>query len=99
MNDETYNGHPNRETWAFLLHCGNDEGLYNTVRDFTETRLLDEPDITDDDLGRAVVEYVKESVLPMADPAFARMVNDEVGSWWRVDRESVGSSAREDVEA
>ena len=26
-NDETYNGWTNRETWAFMLHVQNDEGL------------------------------------------------------------------------
>ena len=33
MNDDTYNGWANRETWAAALYLGNDQGLYNGARE------------------------------------------------------------------
>jgi hypothetical protein len=30
---ETYSGWTNRETWAFMLHVNNDEGLQSEARD------------------------------------------------------------------
>ncbi len=36
MNDKTYNGWTNRETWNIALWIGNDEGLYLMAVDFME---------------------------------------------------------------
>ena len=34
MTDDTHNGWKNYETWNVALWIGNDEGLYDTARDF-----------------------------------------------------------------
>lgn len=36
MTDDTYNGWANRETWAFMLHVNNDQGLYAEARNVGE---------------------------------------------------------------
>ena len=34
IEDETYNGWSNYETWNVALYIGNDEGLYNWAREW-----------------------------------------------------------------
>jgi len=97
--DETYEGWKNRETWAFNLHWSNDEGLYHMVRDFAAdwTRHNDEGQGSDDyDLGKAVIEYVRETLDEFGGEG-AKMINDEVGSWWRVDEAETGAAVRESL--
>jgi len=72
MSDDTYNGWKNRETWVFWLWVTNDQGWYESVREFAADRLAssetDEyPTYPDEYLGRAVVDYVKETLDEFAE--------------------------------
>lgn len=96
----------NRETQAFNMHWHADQGLYAMVLDFGFTRLVEDPEISNEVLGDAVVRYVKEITretldgnIP-GDREFWQMIDREVGSWDRIDHETVGEQVREgfDVE-
>jgi len=103
-NNDTYNGWANRETWAFWLHVGNDEGLYESVREWAQgwidAQNADaQDDYADSSLGAYVAESVHEYLLetqPHSD--HARMVLNEVGSWWRINHAEIGAAVREDLD-
>ena len=40
MNDDGHNGWTNRETWAFMLYLGNDEGIQRMTHDFVRDNLV-----------------------------------------------------------
>jgi len=48
-NDETYNGYSNRETWAFMLHLDNDQGLYEMSRDWAREAIAEWREYGNDD--------------------------------------------------
>lgn len=111
MND-TYQGWPNRETWAFNLHWQNDQGLYNeTLEQAREWAKEHEASGHDDEipLGEHIVNYWKDAYedylvdFLVENPGGwamhpLRMMREDVGSWWRVDYASVGEAVREWVE-
>lgn len=39
METQEYNGWTNRETWATMLYIDNDQGLYETAKDYAVTAL------------------------------------------------------------
>lgn len=77
--DETYNGHANRETWAFNLHWQNDQGLYLETLEQARTYLVetygdDWAELPADELkgafygvGEHVVNYWREFISGYAD--------------------------------
>jgi hypothetical protein len=106
---ETYNGWKNRETWAFNLHWSNDQGLYNETLEQARLWAQDYPMIAEADhtgrlLGEAVVNFWREMIEDYADnygtglPEVLRMMDREVGSWWRVDPLETGAAVRESLE-
>ena len=98
--NENYQGWANRETWAFMLHVNNDQGLYN------ETLEVAQQHAGSDDflLGQAVVLYWQETLEEWAETYGAplsdglEMFRNEVGSWWRVNYTEVGAAVRESLE-
>lgn len=100
-NDETYNGWKNRETWAFNLHWSNDQGLHSLVLEFAKEN--SEPGDSDRAVGESVVTYVKD-MLFAEDGDFggitdaAKLVIQDVGSFWRIDEAEVGRSVRESLD-
>lgn len=103
MSDENYNGHTNRETWAFNLHWQNDQGLYNETLERVQD-LHGWESASDFTIGEAVVDYWREQLdtyeetygAPM--PAELRMFEREVGSWWRINRTEVGGAVIESLD-
>lgn len=63
--DEKYNGWSNRETWAYSMHIGNDEGMYNELQDAIKeivSRHIDEIDdieLSDNDKESAINDLEK----------------------------------------
>ena len=98
--NENYQGWANRETWAFMLHVNNDQGLYS------ETLEVAKQHGGSDDflLGQAVVIYWEGTFEGWAEefgtplPDGLAMFRNEVGSWWRVDYAEVGAAVRESLE-
>lgn len=86
MAGESYEGWPNRETWALNLWLTNDEDLYNQARGYA----------ADPDEGeRALRDWVEDELWPhlhrTSDGLF--MMGD-VGSLWRVEWVQVAESLR-----
>lgn len=102
--EEEYNGWTNRETWAVMLHLDNDSilvqeynELYDQVSDFEN-----ENDLIPDDknlryqYSDQLREWVSDIISPyywkqqgMEMPNWAIGMNDDVGSVWRVDWDSI----------
>lgn len=105
-NDDTYNGHANRETWAFNLHWQNDQALYGETLERVQ-ELHGFKEASDFTLGEAVVDYWRDQLDGYEEtygaglPAALHMFDREVGSWWRINRAEVGAAVREvlDIES
>lgn len=101
--EDRHNGYTNRETWALALHVNNDEELYDRTREMVLEALAapsvrhDDPDdVKDYVVGSYVVDSWYEHFLETQQhDGRARMVLNEVGSWWRVNREELGAVVRE----
>lgn len=103
MNDETYNGYSNRETWAFNLHWQNDQALYSeTLERVRDCHGFEEA--SDFTLGEQVVAYWREQLDTYEEtygaglPAVLHMFDREVGSWWRINNAEVGAAVRESLD-
>lgn len=99
-NPDEYNGWTNRETWAFMLHVNNDQGLQQDALATAGETVAKHGDPGNWDIGEAVVEFFQDMIAEFAPgdtPEGLRTMDQEVGSWWRVDRCEVGASFREDL--
>lgn len=103
--DDTYNGRANRETWAFMLHVSNDQGLQQDAYNAAGETLAFDPEQSDHSVGEAVVTLFRDLIFEWTDeygetlPENLRMFRDEVGSWWRVNRAEIGKHFREELES
>lgn len=91
MPDDTYEGWPNRETWAVVLRIDNDQGWVEEVL-FEVRELL--AGLAPDEHWKAA-DLVKENVEEYlfcddADRTLQRDILHDIGSLWRIDWEKVG---------
>ena len=100
MTDNTYNGWKNRETWAFMLHVNNDQGLQADARDVVRAAVADgEP------VDTALREWTEclftrsGSVAEFGDvwPDALADAAEEIGSLWRVDWFDCADSVLADI--
>jgi hypothetical protein len=106
---EDYNGWTNRETWAFNLHFGYDEGLAETVNDvYTENlkRLIaEQPDWDADWCAGAAMQYAGDAVEEWYDELRDEYAQNEcpfevffeIGSAWRINWREIASNFVEDA--
>jgi hypothetical protein len=97
-NPDEHNGHTNFETWAFYTHVTQTERLLNQA--LTIARPLVEQDFHPAVVGDHVVRWFKEWAMTMLETHTryegadcyddARMMAQDVGSWWRIDDISIG---------
>lgn len=100
MEKENYNGWSNRETWAYSLWLGNDEGLYNQCMEYVDkAKNHDDKDTQIWDLAKKLEglleelnEFNKESG---GNKALVSMLED-IGSQWRIDFKEIAKSMLED---
>jgi len=105
MTDDTYNGHPNRETYMFHLHVSNDEYLQNLAHRTTRAVLANScgVDPFPSYVGEHVVTAIRDAINEEADsgypPAreFALGALRDIGSFWRIDESHVGAAMLRDV--
>lgn len=100
---ETYSGWTNRETWAFMLHVNNDQGMQeDTLRAVSEA-LAENPEMMDYELGDSATSHWRDAIDNWSEiyggplPEAMRMFDREVGSWWRLDLDEIGRALREDL--
>tara|TARA_R100000789_G_C2889448_1_gene117007 strand:+ start:135 stop:500 length:366 start_codon:yes stop_codon:yes gene_type:complete len=108
----SYNGWKNRETWAVKLHLDNDQGLYNDYHDLYKEVSKEEPTsevLTPDKealykYSDQLKQWVSDILRPsywrecgMDMPRWAELMNEDVGSLWRVDWDGITKSILEDI--
>ena len=97
MTDETYNGWTNRETWAANLHITNDQGLYESAREYVQDSL----DAAGADKGSHTAAYALEEWFEgitedFPDGEGIQMMVRDIGSVWRVNWREVAEGLLED---
>jgi hypothetical protein len=85
-----YNGWSNRETWATALWLGNDEALYNEVRDIVERNDRDVSKVADD--IKNMVDDISNAVYNGEANIHARSMILDIGSLYRVDWEEIAKT-------
>jgi hypothetical protein len=84
---EGYHGWSNRETRATALWLGNDEALYNEVRDIVERNNRDAFKVADD--IKTMVEDIQHAVYNGEANLHARSMILDIGSLYRVDWDEI----------
>ena len=103
MTDDTFNGWSSRETWAFVLHIDNDQGLQEWARELTEELVECHGTTAFNLVGERIVagvEYLVHEMLLEGSPLAAEsalMILRDVGSFWRIDLSEVGEAMIEAV--
>jgi hypothetical protein len=105
MTDDTYNGHPNRETYMFHLHVANDEYLQNLAHRTTRAVLANSSGVAPFPfyVGEIVIAAIRDAIddnaacdYPSA-REFALGAMRDIGSFWRIDESHVGAAMLRDV--
>ena len=102
---EEYNGWPNRETWALVLHINNVRGLQDWAHDLTAELVAEYGTTAFNRVGERIVDGLEEIVhdgLLNGSPVEAEhglMILRDVGSFWRIDWAEVGESMIEAIDA
>ena len=109
---ETYNGWTNRETWAFMLHINNDQGIQCEIHEkVREASVDDYGDLMEHEWAR--VENVAEALREWYDdvtsgdywrdtfatetPRGVELMREDVGSKWRIDWRECAEFLLDDV--
>jgi len=100
--EETYNGWSNRETWAYALWLGNDQGLYDSMTENIDDIIRHTyPDrdkaISDlEDWLKANLEELKEFSNQIAHKdckgECVHLMLEDIGSDWRIDYREIAES-------
>lgn len=93
-----HNGHKNYETWAFLTHITQTESILNKALTVAAPLVHDEYHhrVIGETVVRAIREWCETEVEDGTryDGRYqwndARMMQHDVGSWWRIDENAVG---------
>jgi hypothetical protein len=87
---EEYNGWSNRETWATALHINNDQGLYETVRDWAVSNWEEDESEAVTILAESIEDFVTE--LLETDWDGVKSMRYDIGSLWRVNWREISES-------
>ena len=87
---EQYNGWSNRETWATALHINNDQGLYETVRDWAVSNWEEDESEAVTILAESIEDFVTE--LLETDWDGVKSMRYDIGSLWRVNWREISES-------
>jgi hypothetical protein len=87
---EEYNGWSNRETWATSLHLNNDQGLYETVRDWAVSNWEEDESEAVTILAESIEDFVTE--LLETDWDGVKSMRYDIGSLWRVNWREISES-------
>lgn len=92
-NGDEYNGWTNRETWAFVLHFNNDQGLQEAALEIATDMADDYPHR----VGEALIDYAETLFDEWHDVEGIRMMQSDIGSLWRIDAAEVGAAFQADA--
>jgi hypothetical protein len=87
---EEYNGWTNRETWATALHLNNDQGLYETVRDWAVSNWEEQESEAVTVLSESIEDFVTE--LVESDWDGVKFMRSDIGSLYRVNWREIAES-------
>jgi hypothetical protein len=87
---EEYNGWTNRETWATVLHLNNEQGLYETVRDWAVSNWEEDESEAVTVLSESIEDFVTE--LVESDWDGVKFMRSDIGSLYRVNWREIAES-------
>jgi hypothetical protein len=87
---EEYNGWTNRETWATALHLNNEQGLYETVRDWAVSNWEEDESEAVTVLSESIEDFVTE--LVESDWDGVKFMRSDIGSLYRVNWREIAES-------
>lgn len=102
MTDETYEGWSNRETWAYALWIGNDEGMYNYIQDAGKQLL--EQSASKAEFTQLMSQTLKDYLEELQDQILEGiyegqccdkqlvLMMDDIGSKWRISYQEIAES-------
>lgn len=92
-----WGGWANRETHMFQANWENNEGAYNFLKDRAYDAVVENTEISDEELGSVLVRAFQAFLRNHTDQRWAGFVNSDIGDWDRVNRAEVGAAVREDL--
>lgn len=94
MTEETFDGSANWETHAFHVCWVNDNGVYTDLLDTAQQALTENYDLSDFDLGQAVIRRA-QAITSEHDSLRLMATVDIDGHWERIDAAEVGEEVRD----
>ena len=94
MNDNTYNGWKNRETWALNLWFNNDQGLYYLMQEYIED--CKENELSKESATIALMDFFEDWVEEQVERIENPVIKDMLG--FDIDYRSIAESNLEDYD-
>lgn len=91
MENTSYNGYTNFETWLLCLNIDNEYGIYSEIRDFVE----ENEELDNYDLGDKLKDYLEELFFIEENNIFKICDTWTLRDWQEIDWTEVAQTRRD----